>query len=101
MPTRSPEAPANELPGPPCNLELTLVSAVAGQCPLRVELEPSLRAAKAGLGIHDGRAERRASADHRLQGSQTGEEPKASEVPGRPGSAQVAHLGLIAARASG
>jgi len=45
-----PDAPVHPLPGPPWNLELKFESAVAGDCPIRVEFRPTSQAATAGLG---------------------------------------------------
>jgi len=45
-----PGAPVQPLPGPPWNLELKFESAVAGECPIRVEFRPTPQAASAGLG---------------------------------------------------
>jgi hypothetical protein len=45
-----PDVPEHPLPGPPWNLELKFDSAVAGDCPIRVEFRPTSEAAGAGLG---------------------------------------------------
>jgi hypothetical protein len=45
-----PDVPAQPLPGPPWNLKLEFESPVAGECPIRVDFEPSPQAASRGLG---------------------------------------------------